>query len=569
MEKRVLLAVFLSFLVLFVYQSLVPKPQRPAAPREPQARPPSAPAAAAPQPAPLPPLVQPLEPVQALVSADAERDIVVETSVVHAVFTTRGAELKSWQLKQYRDDAGVPLDMVPHGLPVDGPRPFSLAFDDADLTRRVDAALYKPSADRLVVGGRAETLTFEYRDEAGVSLRKSFTFEPQAYVVVFSATVEQNGEHPKPRVEWGPGLGNVAATTRYAQAPQGIYYAAGKVARLPATAVARQPVYEGRFEFAGVDDHYFIAVALPGDRNVRVEYAPVPVPETNPPRSLMAFSATFGGAPAPIRFVVGPKDFDTLAAINRDLVRAINFGMFAPVVVPLLRSLKWVNGFVGNYGWSIIILTVLINAAMFPLRHKSVVSMRKLQELQPEIKAIQDRYAKLKVSDPARQKMNAEMMNLYRERGVNPAGGCLPMLLTLPVLFAFYSLLSVSIELRGAPFILWIRDLSSYDRLFVTPVLMGATMVWQQRMTPSTVDPVQQKMMMLMPVVFTFTFLWAPSGLVIYWLVSNVWGIGQQYATNWIIGRPVVRTARPPAERRVKTVGSGKTEAAKEQARQP
>ena len=189
------------------------------------------------------------------------------------------------------------------------------------------------------------------------------------------------------------------------------------------------------------------------------------------------------------RFFLGPKDFDVLAAVDRDLVRSIDFGMFAWIVVPLLRALKWVNGYVGNYGWSIIILTVLINLAMFPLRHKSVVSMRKMQEIQPEVKAIQDRYAKLKMSDPARQKMNAELMNLYRERGVNPASGCVPMLLTLPVLFAFYSMLSVAIELRGAPFIGWINDLSVHDPLFITPVLMGITQFVQTKMTPSTADP--------------------------------------------------------------------------------
>ena len=167
----------------------------------------------------------------------------------------------------------------------------------------------------------------------------------------------------------------------------------------------------------------------------------------------------------PLRFYVGPKDFDQLAAVDRSLVRAINFGMFAVLVVPLLRSLNWVNGFVGNYGWSIIILTILINAVMFPLRHKSVVSMRKMQEIQPEAKAIQDRYAKLKSTDPAKQKMNQELMALYRERGVNPASGCVPMLLTLPVLLAFYSLLSTAIELRGAPFFGWIHDLSRHDPL--------------------------------------------------------------------------------------------------------
>jgi YidC/Oxa1 family membrane protein insertase len=210
---------------------------------------------------------------------------------------------------------------------------------------------------------------------------------------------------------------------------------------------------------------------------------------------------------------------------------------------------------------------VLINLAMFPLRHKSVVSMRKMQEIQPEMKAIQDRYKNMKVSDPARGKMNQEMMELYKSRGVNPASGCVPMLLTLPVLFAFYSMLSVAIELRGAPFILQVHDLSAHDPLFVWPVLMAVTMFIQQRMTPTSADPAQQKMMLFMPLVMGTMFLWAASGLVIYWTVSNVWGILQQVITNKLIGPATVRTVRPPAERQVKSaknVGGGKTEQAKE-----
>ena len=200
---------------------------------------------------------------------------------------------------------------------------------------------------------------------------------------------------------------------------------------------------------------------------------------------------------------------------------------------------------------------------MFPLRHKSVVSMRKMQEIQPEVKSIQDRYAKLKATDPAKQKMNQELMGLYKERGVNPASGCVPMLLTMPVLLAFYALLSTAIELRGAPFVGWIHDLSLHDPLYVTPVLMGITMVWQQKIAPATgVDPAQQKMMMFMPIVFTFMFLWAPAGVAVYWLMSNLWGIGQQYLTTYMIGPPTIRTVRPAAERQVKRVGAGKTEAA-------
>ena len=215
-------------------------------------------------------------------------------------------------------------------------------------------------------------------------------------------------------------------------------------------------------------------------------------------------------------------------------------------------GLKKVHGVIGNWGWSIIVLTILINLVMFPLRHKSVVSMRRMQELQPQMKAIQDRYAKYKITDPERQKMNQEVMELYKSKGVNPASGCVPMLLTMPFLFAFYSMLSQAIELRGADFGGWIHDLAAHDPYYITPLLMGVTMVWQQKITPTTADPTQQKIMMIMPFMFTFIFLGQPSGLAIYWLVSNLWGIGQQYFTNYLIGPPKVHNVRPPAERKPK-----------------
>ena len=187
--------------------------------------------------------------------------------------------------------------------------------------------------------------------------------------------------------------------------------------------------------------------------------------------------------------------------------------MFSILVVPLLRSLNWIHGYVGNYGWAIIILTVIINAIMFPLRHKSVVSMRKMQEIQPEVKAIQDRYAKLKATDPAKQKMNQELMALYRERGVNPASGCVPMLLTLPVSSRSMRCCRPRSSCAAR------RSSSGFTicrcpiRFYVTPVLMGISQMWQQRMTPPAgIDPAQQKMMMFMPLVLTFFFLWAPAG---------------------------------------------------------
>jgi YidC/Oxa1 family membrane protein insertase len=234
------------------------------------------------------------------------------------------------------------------------------------------------------------------------------------------------------------------------------------------------------------------------------------------------------------------------------------------LAVPLLRSLNWIYGYVGNYGFSILLLTIFINIVLFPLNHKSVVSMRKMQEIQPEVKAIQERYSKLKATDPAKQKMNQEMMALYRERGVSPASGCIPIVLTLPVFLAFYALLTTAIQLRGAPFVGWIHDLSQPDPYYAMPVMVGLSQVWQQWMTPATgMDPAQQKMMMIMPIVLIFVFVSTPSGALIYWLVGNIWRVGQMQLTNYMIGPPRVRIpGNAAAERRLKRVGSGKTESA-------
>jgi YidC/Oxa1 family membrane protein insertase len=266
----------------------------------------------------------------------------------------------------------------------------------------------------------------------------------------------------------------------------------------------------------------------------------------------VTYSVRLPAPPESARFFFGPKKLDALRAVDPQFTKAIYFGMFSFLAVPLLDGLKKVHEVIGNWGWSIIALTILINLVMFPLRHKSVVSMRRMQELQPQMKAIQDRYAKYKITDPERQKMNQEVMELYKAKGVNPASGCVPMLLTMPFLFAFYSMLSQAIELRGADFGGWIHDLAAHDPYYITPLLMGATMVWQQKITPSTADPTQQKIMMIMPFMFTFIFLGQPSGLAIYWLVSNLWGIGQQYFTNYLIGPPKVHNVRPPAERKTK-----------------
>jgi YidC/Oxa1 family membrane protein insertase len=570
MEKRVLLAIFLSFLVLVVYQSLVPPPPEP---QTTATRPPAqAPSAAAPTTQPQPPPAVAAPPpafAQPVVAGEAESDVVVETSAVTATFSTRGAALKSWRLKRYSDGSGQSLELVPQDPP-NLERPFTLAFSDPQDSARTAGAIFRSSAPGLDASRDRQTLSFEYRDAGGFAVTKSFAFEPaHPYAVTFSVRAERSGKPLDPAVHLGAigSAGHAGSSTSYVAPARAIVAKDGDVERIGASDLAKpeEATQTGTFEFAGADEHYFISALVRPAEQLRVEYRSITGAAVGdqPAPQFVAYTVRFPSPPSNKRLFLGPKDFDLLQSADPFFVHAIDFGMFRILVVPLLNALKWVNSWAHNYGWSIIILTVLINAAMFPLRHKSVVSMRKMQEIQPEVKAIQDRYAKLKMSDPARQKMNVELMNLYRAKGANPASGCVPMLLTFPVLIAFYSLLSVAIELRGAPFAGWIRDLSQPDPLYITPILMGATMVWQQKLTPmTTADPVQQKMMMFMPVMFTVFFLWAPSGLVLYWFVSNLWAIGQQVVTNRIIGPPKVHAVRPAAERRIKRVGGGKTDQA-------
>ena len=589
MERRVLLAFLLSLLVLLVYQSLVVPP--PAPPREVNgaAAPPAAsPPAAAGQP-PSPGTVgAPAEPaanaesaarseITPVVGDDGLREIVVESERVRAVFANRGAAPIRWELKDHLNQlTGAPIDLIPGQLPPVEFPPFTLVFEDPELTARGRDALYRPSAGRISVTDRAETLAFEFEDSAGLRVRKEYEFEPAAhgYVVRFRAAAFLGNRRLTPEIAWGPALGGVESSSSgmaYREGPRGVIF--GRllsvdgvedegITRPTASDVTARPSYSGQIGFAGVDNHYFASVALTGRMEAEVAYRYVPLPPLTPDgpaRELIAFSVRAPGETIDLPFFVGPKEFDVLEQVDPALIRAIDFGWLGWLVVPLHRSLTWIHGFVGNWGWAIIILTILVNIVIFPLRHKSVVSMRKMQEVQPEMKAIQERYAHLKASDPEKQKMNQEIMALYRDRGVNPASGCLPMILTMPVLFAFFSLLRSAVEIRGEPFVGWITDLSVEDPLYVTPIVMGASMVLQQRMTPMQADPMQQKIMMIMPVVFTFMFVWAPSGLVLYWLTSNVIGILQTVVTNRVIGPPKLRTVRPPAERRVKTSSRGTT----------
>ncbi len=582
MERRVFIAILLSFSVLYAYQAFLAPP--PLAPQVQQVAPvPSdrpategstgqieanSPIQAA-QLNLAPAVSEVASGVEALITETGGREITVETRAIEAVFSNVGGRVLHWRLKGYRDPSGAQVDLVPSSLSADQPAPFSLRVQDSVVTRRLNSAIYRATGDR---GGRvdatrsAASLVFEFEDSSGLKVRKEFSFEPASYVVRFSAAVNRGPMVINPTILFGPGLSDAGAlaaggsyfTGNAVQPPEGIVNRNGEVERLAATQVTATPTHDGPFKFAGVDDHYFAWLALnPGAS--RVEFGAVTQPGPgDATRAFVSHAISYPEPPSGARFFIGPKRFDQLQAADAEMVRAINFGIFAVVVVPLLNSLKWLHGYVGNYGWAIIALTIIINLAMFPLRHKSTVAMRKMQSVQPRMKAIQDRYAHLKMTDPGRQKMQTEVAALYKEEGVNPASGCVPMLLTMPVLLAFYALLSQAIELRGEPFVGWIQDLSTPDPRYVLPVLMGVTMFWQQKITPAAMDPTQQRVMMIMPVMFTAMMLFSPSGVVLYWFVSNVWTIGQQYFTNWLIGPPVV-PSKSGAARSIKAAGAGRT----------
>ncbi|MDO8678588.1 MAG: membrane protein insertase YidC [Acidobacteriota bacterium] len=583
MERRVLLAITLSFLVLFLFQRFVMPPSAPPAsqsgatgdkPPVPSSVPGNASGLSVQSPATVPsasapPVAQsgasagqaPVAP-EVTVGETSEREIVVETTTVRAVFTNRGARLLHWTLKAFRSDQGVPLDLVPEGAGPDAVKPFSLVVDDPAVSARLNNAIYRVSSGgtggdkpgaKVDATATPQSVVFEMAGADGLTVKKTFSVEPGGYLIAFSTVVQLGQARLNPTIHWGPGLGDDIARSppasffspSYNTPSQPIVYKDGSVERIAPTDSGSQ---EGAFRYAGIDDHYFLAAVInEPPAPLRIDYAPVHVPQANDPAIIgkyTAYAVKYQSPQDQTRIFFGPKTFDDLKAVDTELTRAINYGIFAWLAVPLLGALKWVYGFIGNWGWSIVVLTILINLAMFPLRHKSVVSMRKMQEIQPQMKAIQDRYAKYKVTDPERQKMNTEVMALYKARGVNPASGCVPMLLTMPFLFAFYSMLSQSIEIRGAHFAGWITNLSAPDPYFISPLVMGATMFLQQRMTPATMDPAQAKIMMFMPVMFTFMSLSFPSGLVIYWTVSNIWGIGQQYFTNYLIGSP----AKPAAK---------------------
>ncbi|HUF17976.1 MAG TPA: YidC/Oxa1 family insertase periplasmic-domain containing protein, partial [Thermoanaerobaculia bacterium] len=383
-----------------------------------------------------------------------------------------------------------------------------------------------------MVERRVTTLTYRYQSERGEEIRKVFRLGP-AYQ--FDFDVRLTGTEVPYRVAFGPGIrtsDTSSKDTQFLTTGNGVTQIDDSLDVLAREKAPPLAVFQERVAFIGIEDNYFLVAIKPavaGNTIFRSVLVPTGPNIEQGRREIYAAVNSLGGRVAGNAFF-GPKQADILEAYG--LEKTLKFGWFGLIGRFLLTALIWFYSYIGNYGWAIVALTVVIKLLLYPLQHKAIVSMKKMQSVQPKVNALKDKYKKAKTDAEQRQKMNVEMMKLYQQEGINPMSGCLPILLQLPILWAFYGLLSNAIELRGAEFIGWIRDLSAPDPYYITPILMTATMFIQQWMTPTTLDPMQRRIFMVLPLVFGFIFKDFPSGLVLYWLVQNVLTIAQQAIMN-------------------------------------
>jgi YidC/Oxa1 family membrane protein insertase len=503
-------------------------------------------------------------------AASGEVETVVENPLYKITFTNRGAQVKSWLLKKYKDEDGHPLDLVNKNAVKFG-LPLSLYAYDENLRNQINSALYVPSATGAIAA--PGELTFEYAN-GDTTVRKTFQFG-DTYVISIETSVTQNGKLVPAYPMWPAALGDEITAPSYA-AEKIEYLADGKVERLAAKKVSSGNTLRGPFNWAGSQDQFFAAIFLPDNPDTAAMVTlhnaiTIPKdpkkPDANNVNHYEVLGAAVGDSSGVTkeRLFVGPKALEVLETIRSntapgqmdgpDLRGTVDFGFFSIIARPLFLWLKWTHEHMArNWGVAIIILTVIINLALLPLRIFSMKSALKMQKLQPQMKAIQERYKKYPMRDPKRQEMNAEIGELYKREGVNPAGGCLPLLIQMPFLWAFYTMLGNAIELRQAPF-LWLHDLSSPDKLFIMPIVIVISTYLMQKMTPTSgMDPKQQQMMtLMMPLMIGWFSFNLPSGLSVYWTVGNVIGIGQQYIMNRTgLGREMREEAEKRARKKAK-----------------
>ena len=558
-ELRILVASLLSFAVIILWAKFFgPKPpvqptpaNRPAqtAPATPGPATPGAPPPLAVEGKPGTATFAPAPAASVAVKNDSqEHTMVVENSLYRVEISNRGAVVKSWQLKNYKDDAKPQrvLDVVhPDASQQTGGWPFSVVLEDEQLQNAANAGLFRLSSPASELEAPAD-VELAWSD-GHLEVTKHFRFD-HTYVIRVETFVKLNGKPITARLGWLGGFGDLTVTNPAPVETVSTYYSeGGKITnfahkKLEGLDKWGLGVWQGGKDFLGIEDRYFTAAFLPANsaapgtletrywKSWRTVHAngqdtAEPVPQV---------AAATSTQPLALRVYVGPKDYDDLKKMNPPLHGLINFGWLEFIAEPLFHGLKWLHNYVPNWGWAIVVLTLVINMLLFPLRISSYKTTLKMQRVAPEVKAIQEKYKKYKFNDPRKQEMQKETMAVYSREGINPMGGCFQMFLQMPVWFGLNTALRYAIEMRHATW-LWITDLSSKDPYYVLPVLMGASMYLVSKMTPMTAtDPQQQAMMKIMPITMAGIFMISPisSGLAVYILTSSVVGIGQQWYLN-------------------------------------
>ena len=539
MDKKTLLALGLSFLVFFVWSMLFgPKPTDRAIDKQPAPKKEESQPSLKDRPIPQGPKRDLM-----LDAGRESKDIKVETQLYTAVFSGSGPLIKSFKLKKYLSklEKDAPLKELIHVKNRDG-YGFNLGFSGQSIPN-ANWATYKVSRQDITIGmgDQPKELIYEWESPQGIEIRTEFLFYSDTYNIDLSVVINNKSEYFIDDTLLLTLAHFPQETKRGYGAFEGLALFLGNKLEEDQVKKLKDIQYDGQISWIAYKEPYFMTAIIPEsndkttakgttlpDGEIRISYI-------TPPLNLgqdQEITENFA-------LYLGPQDLYILKTLGRKLEKAINFGWFDIIAKPLLVTLRFFNKYVGNYGVSIILLTILIKILFWPLTHKSYQSMKEMRRLQPMMAKIREKYK------GNRQEMNKQLMGLYKTYKINPMGGCLPMVIQIPVFFALFRVLPNSIELRHAPFILWINDLSAPDRLFSFPfqipfmappygipvltLIMGASMFIQQKMTPSPGDPAQAKMMMLLPIVFTFLFINFPSGLVLYWLVNNVLSIAQQY----------------------------------------
>jgi YidC/Oxa1 family membrane protein insertase len=504
------------------------------------------------------------------VQATGESDTVVENELYRITFTNRGGAVKSWLLKKYKDDTQKqPLDLVNHDATPKAGLPLSFYTYDAGLKNKLNSALYVPSATGTLAA--PGTLSFNY-SAGGLTVHKTYHFD-STYVIGAAVSVTQNGVPVTALLAWPSGLGDQTNLQGYAAATIAISDN-GKTDEIAAKKVVGGDTMHGSYDYAGVSDLYFAAVFMPetpSDASVVTLHDSIGIPRNreHPDQNvdqapLLGAAVGSNSGELHTRLFVGPKLIDLLESIHttngENLEHVVSFGWWGWIAKPMLLVLRFfANHGIPNWGWAILVLTLILNLAMLPTRVMMMKSSLKMQRIQPQIEAIKAKYAKYKTTDPRRQDMNKEMFDLQKKEGVNMFGGCLPMLLQYPLLFGFYRMLMYAIELRQAHW-LWLPDLSAPDALHVLPIFVIVSMFLSQFFTPSPgMDQSQQRMMaFMMPAVFGVMMWNIGSGVALYWAGSNLLGVATQMVMNRTSMGQEMRAiaAKRAAKRGAKTINA-------------